>query len=182
MPKPLAVDWNEVRTLALAIGVREAARRMNITEGAVMQRSKREGWFRERHEASAALASIGDTRKQLIATATGTSVSAVSNTPTAAEILSAMGKNTKAALATGLQRAAEHVADLPGEDILDRAQDVGSLVKSASLVHGWADHDARRDGPMLVNVDLRGLVLPSAEPVEHATGPIIDVADAGAAS
>jgi hypothetical protein len=45
MPKPLNVDWPAVWVLAVAVGVREAARQMGISEDAVRQRSKREGWM-----------------------------------------------------------------------------------------------------------------------------------------
>ena len=45
MPKPLNVDWPAVRVLAVAVGVREAARQMQISEDAVRQRSKRERWM-----------------------------------------------------------------------------------------------------------------------------------------
>jgi hypothetical protein len=45
MPKPLNVDWPAVRVLAVAVGVREAARQMQISQDAVRQRSKREGWM-----------------------------------------------------------------------------------------------------------------------------------------
>jgi hypothetical protein len=47
MPAALDVNWEAVRMLAQTIGVREAARRMGISEDAVMQRSKREGWLRD---------------------------------------------------------------------------------------------------------------------------------------
>jgi hypothetical protein len=45
MPKPLNVDWPAVQVLAVAVGVREAARQMGISQDAVRQRSKREGWM-----------------------------------------------------------------------------------------------------------------------------------------
>jgi hypothetical protein len=45
MPKPLNVDWPAVRVLAVAVGVREAARQMGISQDAVRQRSKREKWM-----------------------------------------------------------------------------------------------------------------------------------------
>ena len=45
MPKPLNVDWPAVRVLAVAVGVREAARQMGISQDAVRQRPKREGWM-----------------------------------------------------------------------------------------------------------------------------------------
>jgi hypothetical protein len=43
---PLDVDWESIRTLAIAVGVREAARRVGISEESVMQRSCREGWLK----------------------------------------------------------------------------------------------------------------------------------------
>lgn len=42
----LDVDWPAVQTLAIAVGVREAARRLGVSEDAVMQRSCREGWLK----------------------------------------------------------------------------------------------------------------------------------------
>ena len=45
MPRALNVDWPSLRVLAVAVGVREAARQMGISQDAVRQRSKREGWM-----------------------------------------------------------------------------------------------------------------------------------------
>ena len=45
MPRPLNVDWPAVRVLAVAVGVREPARQMGISQDAVRQRSKRERWM-----------------------------------------------------------------------------------------------------------------------------------------
>jgi hypothetical protein len=52
MPKPLNVDWPAVRVLAVAVGVREAAGQMGISQDAVRQRSKREGWMASRKTAA----------------------------------------------------------------------------------------------------------------------------------
>jgi hypothetical protein len=45
MPKPLNVDWPAVRVLAVAVGVREAARQMRISQDAVRQRNAKAGWL-----------------------------------------------------------------------------------------------------------------------------------------
>lgn len=45
MPAPLDVDREAVRVLAIAIGVREAARQLNLDENTVLQWSKRGKWF-----------------------------------------------------------------------------------------------------------------------------------------
>lgn len=47
MPAALDVDWEAIKTLAIAVGIREAARRVGISEESVMQRSSREGWLRD---------------------------------------------------------------------------------------------------------------------------------------
>ena len=45
MPKPLDVDWPAVRVLAVAVGVREAARQMGISEdGCYNARNAKAGW------------------------------------------------------------------------------------------------------------------------------------------
>ena len=45
MPAPLNVNREAVKTLAIAIGVRAAARDMNLEEDTVRQWSSREKWF-----------------------------------------------------------------------------------------------------------------------------------------
>src|SRR5438093_6091979 len=46
--------WTEIRTAyASGIGLRELARNMNIPEGTVLARAKREGWTREIQNAKA---------------------------------------------------------------------------------------------------------------------------------
>ena len=46
--------WEQVRTaVASGIGLREIARNMNIPEGTVLARAKREGWTREIQNAKA---------------------------------------------------------------------------------------------------------------------------------
>src|SRR5689334_12377095 len=47
MPAALDVNWPAVQALAVAVGVREAARQMGLNESAVMQRSAREGWLKD---------------------------------------------------------------------------------------------------------------------------------------
>jgi hypothetical protein len=45
MPAPLKVNRESVKTLAIAVGVREAARQLGIAESTVQAWSKREHWF-----------------------------------------------------------------------------------------------------------------------------------------
>ena len=46
--------WDQIKTAyAAGIGLREIARKMNIPEGTVLARAKREGWTREVNNAKA---------------------------------------------------------------------------------------------------------------------------------
>lgn len=54
MPPPLNVDREAVRTLAVAVGVREAARQMNIPEATVQAWSARGNWSVQIEAAKAA--------------------------------------------------------------------------------------------------------------------------------
>jgi hypothetical protein len=44
MPAALAVDWEAVKALCVAVGMAEASRRLGITHDAIRQRCRREGW------------------------------------------------------------------------------------------------------------------------------------------
>lgn len=127
---PLAVDWNEVKTLALAIGVREAARQLEISEEAVMKRCSREGWLREQREiVEVQQTAIAEKRVRQGLSAT---------VRTAADVMKTWDGETRFDLAKGLRAGAATVADMDGQEVLMAAQQVNTLVKSAALVHGWS--------------------------------------------
>lgn len=149
----LPIDWPEVKTLALAIGVREAARRMGLSEEVVKKRCTREGWLQDRHAPAKAMQAAIAAKAEVVRVASP-------QVPTAAEVLASMGQKTRAALAAGILRGSERVARLDPDEIIERAQGVHSLAKSASLVHGWQDGQ-HHGGQVLVNLDLRGLELPA---------------------
>ena len=68
--------------------------------------------------------------------------------PNAAEILAKYGDNTRLALAKGISKGAQTVAEMDGQEVLMSAQQVQQLVKSAQTVHGWAstvEHSLRLD-------------------------------------
>ena len=50
MPAPLETDREQVRIVAVQIGVREAARQFGLSEETVKSWSKREGWLRDAQE------------------------------------------------------------------------------------------------------------------------------------
>jgi hypothetical protein len=111
MPKPLNVDWPAVRVLAVAVGVREAARQMGISQDAVRQRSKREGWM-----ASAKAVA----QRALAKPVTSVSPSALSPADALVNVLSERKHRTKLGLSKYAAEAAERAADSDGDLALSR--------------------------------------------------------------
>jgi hypothetical protein len=96
MSKPLNLDWHAVRVLAVAVDVREAAREMGISEDAVRQPSKREGWM-----ASAKAAA----QRALAKHVTEVSPSALSPADALASALSDDSRETKLGLSAAARNA-----------------------------------------------------------------------------
>lgn len=127
------VDWNEVKTLALAIGCREAARRMGLNENAVKARSLREGWFDERREAAASMTVQGK-RKAMEIIAPNAPMR-----PTAAEVLSGLGPDSKLKGAIALNNGLSHFAQMDPEILCERADKFKALVSTGTPLHGWTE-------------------------------------------
>lgn len=154
--KPQPVNWEAVRVLAVVVGVREAARRMGISQEAAMKRCQREGWL-STPEARAV-------NKMAIAQRSGITASVSPQMSAGALIqaeLAQLGGKTRISLARGLAKAGEHVATLTGPEILDRSQDVKGIAQTADLVHGW-----KESAPQVkIRLDLLG----------EAGSPVVDI-------
>ena len=98
MPNPLHVDWPAVRVLAVAVGVREAARQMGISQDAVRQRSKREGWMVSPKTVA---------QRALAKPVTRVSPSALSPAEALANVLQEHERETKLSLARSARRNGE---------------------------------------------------------------------------
>jgi hypothetical protein len=98
MPKPLNVDWPAVRVLAVAAGVREAARQMGISQDAVRQRSKREGWMASPKTVA---------QRALAKPVTSVSPGALSPAHALANVLQEHERETKLSLARSARRMAK---------------------------------------------------------------------------
>jgi len=131
MANPIDIDWHEVKTLAIAIGVREAARRMGLSEETVKKRCTREGWLKPIYEAQQqiqkAQATVAEYREKRN----------VPKVPTAAEVLANLGEDTRSKLAIGVNKGAQTVAEMDGQEVLLASQQVQQLTKAAATVHGW---------------------------------------------
>jgi hypothetical protein len=131
MPKPLNVDWPAVRVLAVAVGVREAARQMGISQDAVRQRSKREGWMASPKTVI---------QRALAKPVTSVSPSALSPAHALANVVSERRHRTKLGLSKYAAEAAERAGESDGDLALSRN------VRDVAAVHStlWPeDHNER---------------------------------------
>lgn len=154
MGKPLALDWQDIRTLAIAIGLREAIRQMGLEKhaDAIMQRSARENWFAKQHAAQAVLDGKPAAKAEIIAQAQGSAVSIVSNGLSAAEILADLPKRTHAKLSVAADKAAETYAEKTGDEIIADSQAFKNIVSSADTLHGYSAARAGAAGSTVVNI------------------------------
>src|SRR5437016_13005210 len=98
--------WQQVKTAyASGIGLREIARNMNIPEGTVLARAKREGWTREIQNAKALV-------KRENPALTVTPVEAVAAT------LAERGQRHLKRMAGVSERGVDHVERMDGHEIL----------------------------------------------------------------
>ena len=138
MPKPLNVDWPAVQVLAVAVGVREAARQMGISEDAVRQRSKREGW----------MTSVkATTQRALAKPVTTVSPDVLSPADALANVFSERRDRTKLGLSKYAAEAAERAGESDGNLALSRN------VRDVAAVHStlWPeDHNERG----ILNLDI----------------------------
>jgi hypothetical protein len=130
MPKPLNVDWSAVRVLAVAVGVREAARQMGISQDAVRQRSKREGWM----ACPKAIA-----QRALAKPVTSVSPSALSPAHALANVFSERKHRTKLGLSKYTAEAAEQAAEHRDKlGIAGKVKDVASVHRTL-----WPEENQR---------------------------------------
>jgi antitoxin component of MazEF toxin-antitoxin module len=150
MPQALAVDWSQVRTLALAIGVREAARRLELSEEAVMKRCSREGWLKEARAQDAFI------DREIALKRERQGLSAIVRTP--AEVFKQTGVNTRSKLAVAVEKQADKLAETDADELLVMAPTVKMVVDSAAKLHGWENAAA-------LNIRLDVLASDSSSPV-----------------
>ena len=119
--------WAEIRTAyASGIGLREIARNMNIPEGTVLARAKREGWTREIQNAKA-LVKRED------------SAPAVTATEAVAITMQQRGERHLGRMANIVEKTVPHVEAMEPGAILDRIDDVETLDKIGRRAFGISD-------------------------------------------
>ena len=146
MPAPLNVNREAVKTLALAIGVRQAAREMGLAESTVQAWSNRGKWFSD----TAATAPVIRGQRSVQPRATKAPSLAMSDT------LAKLGETSRVHLARAGAKASKHQAKLPGAAVTRASGDLKNVVQANAALHGWE----AKSGPaaaVMVNVALLGV-------------------------
>src|SRR6266496_4622324 len=120
--------WEQVKTAyASGIGLREIARNMNIPEGTVLARAKREGWTRE-IESAKALAKRED------------SAPTVRTMEAVAITMQQRGERHVERMAGVSERGVDHIEAMDGPEILNSVDQIEKLDKVARRTFGLNDN------------------------------------------
>lgn len=143
MPAALDVNREAVKMLAMEVGVREAARRLGISESTVKSWSDRENWL-----------------APVVLPPTVLTASIASKQPSVAlaEALADDSIATKSGFSKAARRVATHLGDQDAEKLLERDLAASGAQWSgiAKTVHGW-DAKSGADGVnVMVNVAILG--------------------------
>jgi len=137
MPPPLAVDREQAKMMALTYGVREAARMMGIKEGTMVQWSKRDNWFPEpvKQVLPPTMTPVLPVNEQGV-------ISVIKPSEAIQNALEDQSKRSKIAFSKAAMKAAEHVAELHPDEILEKARSIKELSAVAALTGNWQSQEA----------------------------------------
>lgn len=132
------IDREAVKVLAIAVGVREAARRLGLKESRVQQWSSRDQWFKQPDPV------------QLPPTVTKNNVTTVTKpSQVLADVLKQRSNKTKLHLSKYVLDASKRAEQSKGE--LKHAKAVKEVARTASLIHSWQEKD-QSTGPLNLNL------------------------------
>jgi hypothetical protein len=136
--------WEQIKTgYASGIGLREIARNMEIPEGTVLARAKRQGWTREIQSAKA-LAKRED------------SAPGVTATEAVAITMQQRGERHVERMAGVSERGVDHIETMNGPQILNSVDEIEKIDKIARRTFGLSDSDSHGNN-LLVNVAILGV-------------------------
>lgn len=126
--EPQRIDWESVKMLALEVGVREAARKLGLSEERVKKRCTLDGWLS--NPSARRIAQQAVQQRNL-------PVPQVSPSAALHAELLILGSKTKLGIAKGLARAGEVIGEMGGVQVIDNAHEIKSVAQTASIVHNW---------------------------------------------
>lgn len=131
MPAALEVDKEQVRIIALAVGVREAARQFGLSEGTVSYWSAKEGWMDKQEQVEAAQAMAIERVK---------SKQGVQAVPSGAQVMEGMNGETRYGHAVGAHKVAQKIQTMDADELFLSAPLLAQHAKHAQAVFGWAQN------------------------------------------
>jgi len=135
--------WDQIKAAyAAGIGLREIARKMNVPEGTVLARAKREGWTQQIQTAKALV-------KRQEASLAITPVQAV------AMSMQQRGERHLGRMANIVEKTIPHVEAMEPGAILDRVDDVEKLDKVARRTFGISETGLPAD-QVMINIAILG--------------------------
>lgn len=134
------IDREAVKTLAIAIGVRAAARQLGLSEERVMKWSQRDKWFKQPEPVP------------LPITLANHEVRVVRKpSDVLANVLAEDNRETKIGLSKAGRKAAETFAGMNGEQVIEQADGFSKIVTGVSKIHAW---EAVQPGSGTLNLNL----------------------------
>lgn len=133
MPAAIPVNLEAVKTLCIAIGVRKAARQMDLPESTVKSWCTRGKWLAPRQPVPQPPTVIS--QKPLASNASMPS-------DALANVLSDHSKATRLGLAIALGKAASSLAKKSGDQVIGLSKAAVNLSTAADKVHSWGDKSA----------------------------------------
>src|SRR5436190_8487997 len=131
-------DWNQIKTAyASGLGLREIARNMNIPQGTVLARAKREGWTQQIAAA-----------KQAVAL---TQSNAITPMQSIAAVMQERGERYRERMADVSEKVAGHLESLEANEILLRSSQVEKIDTVARRTFGL-DTPVAGSGALNLNV------------------------------
>jgi uncharacterized protein YjcR len=130
--------WQQIKTAyAAGIGLREIARKMNVPEGTVLARAKREGWTQQIQAA-----------KQAVAL---TQSNAISPMQSIAAVMQERGERYRERMADVSEKVAGHLESMEADEILSRSSQVEKIDTVARRTFGL-DNPAAGSGSVNLHV------------------------------
>ncbi len=132
------ISWEAVKALAMVVGVREAARRMELSEEQVKKRCTREGWLSDPRARQAVTNAVA------LRSGISAPVPMSPKSPAAliAQELAELNAKSRLSLARGMSKASTTIENMDGQEIVADAGNVKAIVQATAQVHAWADQPA----------------------------------------
>jgi hypothetical protein len=124
--------WEQIKTAyASGIGLRELARNMDIPEGTVLARAKREGWTQQ--IAAAKIASQPQLAKEIVK---ANAINAISPMQSIAAVMQERGERHRERIAGVSERVVDHLETMDPNEILSRSSQVEKIDTVARRTFG----------------------------------------------